>query len=342
MPDQFLLDRSLGQPVTLSAKALLSLQPSDTYTPEELGSYLAGYHPAGARADEVSPVQLVPREEFVYRTFDKRDAFQLVGVEGDSDSNVPEIDLRSSTASGKTVDRFLGMFLPQRVVQQAAFDVRMAGLRRLRAALEHHRENQLWTTLTTTGSWTAGNVLALGATQNWNGGADSDPLRDLHIAIEASAMPPTAIWMNQKVANAFLRHDRVRDHIRSMVGDDALGRAVGSVNAEENTDFQLPGLPTIRVSKRKYQSDAAGALSYSMPNSVVLVRATNSTNEGDDINTTTTFRYEGESKTGFDAREFFDQSPRSARGGVMLVAIVSDVAVMTASDVGGLITGIIS
>lgn len=341
MSTQLLLDRSLGRPVSLSAKALLSLQPSDVYTPEELSTYLAGYSPAGARADEVSPVQLVEREEFIYRTFDKKDAFQLVAVEGDSDADVPEIDLRSSTATGKTVDRFLGMFLPQRVVQQANFDVRMAGLRRLRAALEHHRENALWTTLTTTGSWTAGNVLALAGTQNWNGGADSDPLRDLHIAIEASAMPPTAVWMNQKVANAFLRHDRVRDHIRSMVGDDALGRAVGSVNADENTDFELPGLPTIRVSKRKYQSDAAGALSYSLPNSVVLVRATTATNEGDDINTSTTFRYQGESRTGFDAREFFDAS-RGGRGGIMLVAIVSDIAVMTASDVGGLITGVIA
>ena len=64
--------------------------------------------------------------------------------------------------------------------------------------------------------------------------------------------------MNQRVANTFLRHDAVRDHIRMMVGDNALGQAIASVNAEGNTDFQIPGLPPVRVSKRKV--DETGTL----------------------------------------------------------------------------------
>lgn len=338
-PNRIFAERhaQLGQPVHLSTKALLQLRPSDVYEPEELSTYLAAYRPASMRADEASPVVLVEKEEGIYRTLSSDDAFQLVDVEADADANVPEVDLRSMTANYSTVDRMLGMFLPQRVLQQATFDVMAAGLTRLREALDHHREITVWTQLTTTGSWNADNVFALGATANWNGGSSSDPLADLHLAIEASKMPPTAIWMNQRVANAFMRHDRVRDHVRSMVGDNALGQAVGSINSEETTDFELPGLPKIRVSKRKYKN-SAGDIVYAMPDKVVLTRSSAS-KDGSDISTSTTFRYEGQSRTGFDARAFEDPG-RGGRGGQMLVAIVSDVAVMTANDVGGLISGV--
>lgn len=330
-------DGKLGQPVHMSQKALLTLRPSDVYEPEELSTFMAGYRPAAMRADEASPVVLVDKEEGSFRTLSADDAFEQVAVKADADADVPEVDLRSIVAAYSCTDRMLGMFLPQRVVQQASFDVMAAGLRRLREALDHDREIDVWTMLTTTGNWNADNVLALGATQNWNGGSDSDPLRDLHIAIEASKMPPTAIWMNQRIANAFMRHDRVRDHVRSMVGDNALGAAVGSINSEDTTDFELPGLPKIRVSKRKYKN-SAGDIVYAMADKVVLTRSSASA-DGSDISTSTTFRYEGQSRTGFDARAFEDPS-RGARGGTTLVAVVSDVAYMTADDVGGLISGV--
>ncbi len=321
-----------GQVVTLE------LKPSDVHDPTELPSYLAGYSLPDMRADEASPVVLVEKDSDKYRTFDQDDAFTPVNVKGALNGQIPEIDTKSALATYKVVDRFVGSFIPVRTQMQASYDARMAAARRIRRILDLDREIDVWTLLGTTTSWAAAQRLALGAGQNWNGGANSDPIKDLNAACEAAAQPVNGIWMNEQLSNAFLRHPKVIDYFKSRSGDAAAMQQVAQVQDDESVDYKLPGLPPIHVLRLKYKP--AATLDYILASQyVVLVHNQPGVPaDGETISASKTFRVRGPSNVGFEAREFFVQD-RGPNGGTMLVASMADLAVMTGNNCGGIISG---
>lgn len=316
----------------------LELKPSDVHDPTELPTYLAGYKNWDLRADEASQIILVDKDQDKYRTFNEDDAFQLVDVKGAGlSSSVPEITVRSALSQYSVVDRYVGAFLPVRTEQQSSYDARMALARRCNRVLLMDREKDVWDLLGTSTSWNAAQRLALTPTQNWGlagtaAGADSDPIRDLQIALENSDQPVSDVWMNDIVAHAFMRHDKVRDYFKSHRGDNA-----GLPDADAR-DFQLPGLPPIHVSQARYKG-ASGKTRF-LPNVVVLT-----SNEpglpvdGESINSTKTFRVRGAAGTGINSREFFVDG-RGPDGGTMIVIGMADIALMTATSAGGIITGV--
>jgi hypothetical protein len=320
----------------------LELIPSDVRTPTEMPGYLAGYKPPGYRADEASPPILVDHDEDKFRTFSSDDSFRRVVVKGSLTGAVPEVDPKSSLDSYKVVDRYVGSFVPKITEMQSNYNVRMAALRRARRALELDREIDVWTLFATTGSWAAGNVLALGATYNWNGGTASDPVKDIQTAVEASAQQVTDIWINQKVANAFIRHDKVRDHMRQFLGDSAAPGALAQVAQASISlvDFAIPGLPPIHVVPGKKLNETTSALDFILGDVVVLTgKPPGTPTDGEEIATSYTFRRRGPSGTGMEAREFFVDG-RGPNGGTMIVCAMADVVKMTGTNVGGLITNV--
>jgi len=343
---------ALGQ---AGQRVTLSLQPQDVHDATELPTYLAGYNPPGYRADEMSPPILVDNDNDKYRTFDSDDAFRRVDVKGTISGAVPEVDPKSALRSYKVIDRYVGSFVPRVTELQTGnnYRPRMAAARRARRAIELDRELDVADLICDPTNWDAAVITPAGL--EWdNSGGTQDPVRDMQLAIEKSAQQVTEIWMNQRVAFALLRSPSVRDQMRQMLGDGAAPAAMMSVqNAGSNGvtgDFAIPGLPPIKVVASKVKSLTTTALDYVFRDPdltsaaqfdvVVLVhRPPGIPTDGEDIASTYTFRRRGPSGTGFEAREYFVDG-RGALGGTMIVVSQADEAVITGTNVGGIITDV--
>ncbi len=334
----------------------LELAASDVHDPTEIPSYLAGFRPWEMRADEVSPVLLVDNDSDKFRTFNENDAFEPVNVKKATTAAVPEVDPRSSLATYKVVDRFVGSFVPWHVENQKGnnYQPRMAAARRCARAVLLDRElDVLGPTglLTTTTNWDASVRTALGAGFEWldisagTAGASSDPIKNLQDAVELSHQPVSRLLMNQQTAHAFIRHAKVASFMKMLIGDgpaNAIASALqagASTAGGANSDIVIPGLPPILVSAAKYKN-ASGVLTYVVPQGVIVLLCVppGQPTDGEEIASTYTFRRRGPSGTGFDSREY-NVEGRGPHGGTMVVVSMADQAIITGSTCGGIITG---
>lgn len=332
-------------------KVKLSLLPSDVHDPTELPTYLAGYRNADMRADDCSPVILVDKDEDKFRTFSSDDTFRRVDVKGSAQGMVPEVDPSSSLTKFKVIDRFVGSFIPDQTELNQTnpnYRPRIAAGKRCSRALMLDREIDI---LSSTGilgqatSFAAANRLALTTGQNWNGGTSSNPILDLQTVIEASAQPIAFFLMNQQLANAFVRHDKVKDHYRQFNGDAQLGGAIlnlgKAMKGGNRVDFDIPGIGTIRVVAGKVKNETTAGLDYIMPKGIVTAVTVPDASvpvDGEEIATTYTFRRRGPNGTGFETREFRIEN-RGPYGGTMVVASMGEIGVITSTIAGGCITG---
>jgi len=329
-----LVDRS-GKRITLA------LQPSDVHDPTELPTYLGGFKPFNFRADEASPVVLMDNYQDKIRNFSSNDAFRLVSVKGSPSGAIPEVDPSSSLTSITALDRYIGSFIPTQTEAATGnnYQPRMAAARRCANALLLDREVDAWTLLGTNTNWAA--TQRTSATSAWtNTGAD--PILDIETAIEKSLQPVSGLWMNQKSAHEFLRCDKVKDHMRQMLGDSAVDRAVANVAdaGAQNVDFRIPGLPPIHVAASKYWNETGSSYDYVLGDVVVLTCVPAGVPmDGETIASSYTFRVKGPSGTGYETREFFVPN-RGPQGGTFVVVSMADIATMTANTAGGIITGI--
>lgn len=324
----------------------LALTPSDVHDPTELPTYLAGYKPFPFRADEMSPVILTDNDEDKYRQFDEDDAFRQVDVKGSIQGAIPEVDPKTSLTPYKVVDRFVGSFISDITEQNATatlYRPRQAAMKRCQRAIQLDREIDVLTLLTTAGSWDTNNRVTLAAGEEWNGGANGDPIAAIQARIVASAQPVTDIWMNQEVGFEFLKHPNVRDHMRQMLGDTAVQGAIGQVAeaGDMMVDFRIPGFPTFHIVASKVKSESTGNIGYVLGDDVLLTtRPPGVPTDGEEIATSYTFRRRGNAGVGYETREFRVDG-RGPKGGTMVVVSMADVAVMTGANVGGLIKDVI-
>lgn len=326
-------------------KVVLDLKPADVHDPREMSTLVAGYKNFQFRADEASPPILVDKDQDKYRVFSSDDAFQPVSVKGSLTGAVPEVDPRSSLSPYKVVDRFVGSFIPRETERQAdTFSPRAKAGRRCRTAIDLDREIDVFSTYGTSTTFAAAQRLALTATQNWNGGADSDPILALQTLMENSLQMVTDFWLNDKVANAMIRHDKVKDHMRQFLGDNAPAQALSNVaravSSDVSVDFAIPGFPPFHVvaSRKKTSSGVVRCLGDVVVGTTLLDRVPT---DGEEIATSYSFRRRGLSGTGFESREFEVQN-RGPLGGTMVVVSMADVQVITANDAGGIITGVLT
>lgn len=335
--------RMLGLPAGQSS-IKLSLAPADVTSAEEIDTYLPGYQPFGGfRADEVAPpAPLVAKDTDLFRTYGLNNVFRRLHVQTSRTAPVGEVDPETSLSTYRTLPFALGSFIPAETDDQANYDLRKAAAQRIKDALTLDREARLWSLLTTTGNWNSNNRTALTAGFQWNGGASSDPILDLQTLIEKSAQVVTAIYMSLKAGHAFLRHDKVRDHMRQLLGDSAPSPqliAGTGVQGANPVDFVIPGLPPIKIAGAKVLNETTGNLD-SIIGDANVVGIANAPGGGqfEAIQTVKTFRYKGPSGTGWVTREFFvDQ--RGLNGGTMMVSGFSEDIKMVSNVSGFLITG---
>lgn len=326
-------------------RVTLALTPADVHDTTELPEYLAGYKPPMYRADEASPIILVDNDEFKYRTFDSDDVFRRVNVKGSTQGAVPEVDPKSSLATAKLTERYIGSFVPRQTELQRgnAFQPVMAASRRCKRAVELDREIDVFTLLGTAGSFASGQQTAAQGS-GWTDLSTGDPVIDLQTAIEKSAQEVSALWMNPKIANRMLRHTSFRNYMRQFVGDAGQQQVASSVQGAVQGgvyDFAIPGFPLIRVVASKVKNEGTGALDYILGNVVVLatVPPAGVPRDGEEIATSYTFRRRGLSGTGMEVREFVIEN-RGPLGGTMIVVAAADAPVIAANNAGGIITGV--
>lgn len=328
----------------------LALTPSDVHDPTEMTTYLAGYKPFGFRADEVSPPILVDKDEDKYRTFSSDDAFRRVTVKGSLTSAVPEVDPKSSLTNYKVIDRFIGGFVGRITQQQPTnpnYDPIMAVLRRCSNALYLDREIDVMNLVGTAANWDSSVRTAIAGSSEWDT-TNGDPIKDLQTAIELSWQPVTEIWMNQKCGHTFFRNTNVRNQMRQLLGDGAAPDAVANIYragtpGSAPVDVVIPGLPPIKIIASKAKNESTGALDYTLSSDVAVLahRPPGVPQDGEDIASTYTFRRRGPGGQGVEVRQYPIEG-RGPYGGTMVVVAMADVAVMTGTVVGGIVTNTLS
>jgi len=330
----------------------LALQPQDVHDPTEMPTYLAGYMPFEFRADEASPPVLVDNDQDKARNFSSDDTFRRVDVKASLTGAIPEVDPSSSLIEYKVVDRLIGSFIPRATEMQTGnnYRPRQTAAKKCKRLIQLDRECDVWSMLTLSTNWTPANVIALTDGYQWGNltgsgyGNNSDPVFDIQTMYSKSAQPINAYWLNYNTACAMLRHPNVRNSMRSMLGDGAADQAIqriaGANYASTTIDYQIPGLGTFKVAAAKVKNEVTGALDYIVADGAVVGVTTppGVPQDGEEMATTYSFRRRGPSGVGFETREFFVDA-RGSLGGTMVVASMADIAVLTGSNCGGLITG---
>jgi hypothetical protein len=321
-----------GQLVTMD------LGIADVHTPATLPNYAGGYRIAESIADLASPVIPVAKQSDVYYTWNVQSDFnRKLGVSGSPGSAVPEVNPSISNATYSAVEYALAGFLPTEV--QANADTPLQPFAKLTQvvvdALRLEREYRVSVLLQTSGTWTSSLVQTLAAGTQWDGGASSDPVANLHKAIEQSYMPITGIFMSELVLHDFLRNPAVQKYFTYK--DPVKGLPSPADVAD------TLGLPPINVSTMKYLT-GGGVLTYMWGNHVVLTHEpkTMPPTTQMDVASNVTFRWtggeapDGTLTGGLLVRTYYDPK-RGARGGTQIVVVHNDIEVQTSNLVGGLI-----
>jgi hypothetical protein len=343
-----LVDQSTGQLVKMD------LSPTDVHVPTTLPMYAAGYKLQDAIADQMAPAVVVPKASDYFPTWDKDNAFQrpqsaVAGPGGE----LPEVSTKLSSTQFTTTQYVLASFVPTEVEANADGVLRpmMKAMSRIMMGHKLLREDRVAALLQTSGNWDSSVVLALGAGQNWNGGASSDPIANVNYIQEHSLQKVTGWGMNRRVWNAFSRNSQVQKFVqfKSDVPGVFKPEQIGGGTAI----LSLPG--NIYVSDMKGKT-TSGTYDYVWGDSVVFLTETmGAPADQESIATAKTFRWsgvqgavpgaitptsEGPIFQGWVVRSFYDPK-RGGRGGNWVVATVNDSETMTGNIVGGFISGVI-
>lgn len=326
----------------------MDLGQADVHIDSALANYAAGYKQWDGIADQVSPILPTPHASDKYYTWDKDDVFQTVEdlIVGPNDS-VKEISPRLSSSTFTTVGYGVGASVPVEVSANAdaPLKIELATMRRCMNAMLLAREIRVATSVTASGSWTGGYTTTIAAGAKWNGGASSDPIRDLTTAVESSLTPVRAIVMSEVVWHDFFQNAAVQKYVASKVDAPPLGKidAGSQLNIVNDRLNALLGLPPILVGRQRKKT-AASTYGMVWGNNVALIYNDPSMpSDGMSIATHRTFRWtganagaDGTMQGGFLVRSYFDPR-RGPRGARVMVITHNDAEVMTSVYAGGLL-----
>jgi hypothetical protein len=317
----------------------MDLGVADVHTPATLPNFAGGYRIAEGAADIASPPLLVGKQSNVYYVYSPQTDFsRKVPNTSAPGGGVAEINPSLSPSTYSTVEFALGGLLTTEVASNADTPLRPFAklMQQVVDALRLEREIRVAGVLQTSGSWNANLVQTLAAGSQWDGGASSDPVANIHRAMEQSYMPITGMVMSELVWHDFLRNPAVQKYF-------GFKDSVSGLPTEEEIERTLKGLPPIHVASMKYLT--GGAATYVWGNHVVLLRQPPEfpPTTQMDIISNLTFRWNGGTAPdgtaqagGFLVRSYWDPKA-GARGGTRVVCVINDTEVQTSAFVGGLI-----
>ncbi len=340
-----------GSDLSIQPEAIrLALTPTDVHTTEELGNYLAGYKNAEMMADNLSPIVPVPNTKFIYRTFSKNDTYEAVAVKAGLQDRVPEIGVKSTTATAEVRIRFIGAFIDDVTAQNAtAYRTVKFAAKRCSRVIALDREIDVVALLTTLGSWASTHRQTLIAGTQWDPSGTGDPISDLMTAVKTSFAPGMhTIWMNWDVLYKFIQHPKVIAHFDKFRGTELGGFSAAQIKqnmAQMSTDsvaeFMVPMIGMVRTVPAKYIAIGATTAGYILGDDVVLTYTPPGLpTDGESIATSKSFRFFGNGP-GFESR-MFRVEDRGPKGGQMLVCAEASIEVMTANDIGYLFKDVLA
>lgn len=318
---------------------LMDLAPSDVHIPAAVPNFASGYRNRSPMADVLSPPLLQDKQSNKYWQFAKEDAFQraVPSGGGGGGGTAGEIQPRIANATYSTIERALGGFVSTQVEanSDAPLKILQATTKRVMNALILEREIRTQALFRTSGNWNSAQVTTILAGSQWNGGANSDPVKDIHNMIEASYGDLSGLLFPMQIWNAFTRNPAVRGYYGFKDGVSAMP------SAQEIS--KALNLPPIYVSGMQY-IDSTGALKFVWGNDVVGFRMPDESppTTQDDVATSYTFRWmfpnvpDGKASGGFVVRQFFDNT-RGTAGGNKIIVIHNDDERFTSKFIGGLL-----
>lgn len=318
---------------------MMDLAPTDVHQPSAISNYAAGFHITDGAADAACPVILSAKQQNVYFTWNASSDFsRRLGAASAPGANVSEVNPSGAFSPYATVQYALGGFIPTEVQSNADTPLRPFNkmVQIVVDGLRLEREYRVATLLQTSGNWNSNLVQTLAGGSQWDGGAASDPLANIHHALEQSYMSDNCLLiMSELVFHDFVRNPAVQKYF-------TYKDPVTGIPSPEELRSQLK-LPPIVVANMKYTTNG-GNLQYMWGNHVVMVRIPKEMPPTSqmEIATSGTFRwYGGEAPDGtltggMLVRTYYDPK-RGPRGGTMVVVTHNDTEVMTSGLVGGLI-----
>lgn len=301
--------------------------------------FMGGYQLLPSVADLASPVITTPKASNKFPVWDAQNAFRRVLPNANAPGGqVAELNPTLSITAYQTVEYALAGFVTTEVISNAdaPLDPYRATVKRLMDALILEREIRVATLLQTSANWNSNVVTTVPAANKWDGGGSSDPIGDLQLIIQKSALPVTRIVWSELLDQTFTKNPLVQSKLYTK--QNVLALPLGG-DAMLQQQLQLP---PISVGRMKYFATGTST-SYVWGNHAVLVHEAPNV-AVDDVATCKTFRWTGNPATpdgqiqsgGWLFRSFFDNR-RGARGGTTGVLAHNDIEVITSNLVGGLV-----
>lgn len=260
---QFLMTDPNGRLVTLD------LGQGDVHFDAPLAAFATGYalNKELLIADRVMPVVVTEKASDYYYEHDVDDLFEIpeqtVVAPG---AKVPEISPRHSKSQYVTLPRAIATFLPTEVEGNgdAALILAQRYMELPMTKLLIQREYRVAKAVQAPGAYAAANKITLAAGEKWNGGATSDPVKNLLQLIDESLMPITGIAMSQRVYNAFVQNPAVQKYwaFKDMGKPKPDPKQAADISA-------ILSLPPIIVGSQKYKT-STGTRDFIWGNDVVL------------------------------------------------------------------------
>lgn len=336
--------KALGGAISTGSEFQLALSPGEVTISEELDNYLPGYKARGGfRADEISPIFLVEKDVGSYRYYPSSNIYRLYHTETSYMAPVPKIDPETATANYSVIQHAIGGIIPPNTARQSNFDLRAATARKIADVLALRREYKVITYARTSGTWNANNRLTLTSDYAWNGGALSDPIKNIQDMVLTSLAPIKAIFLGQKSAFAMLSNPKTRDYIRMVGGDSGLASSITAALQQPTYDgaprqFEIPMLPPFLITPALIRNETTG-LQEEIIGPDVFGVADQAGGEFESIRTFQTFRAQQEGGTGWVNREFRIED-QGLQGVDALVAGYAEADVVIANDVGFLLKSV--
>jgi len=324
---------------------MLDVGPADVHIAGGLPNFITGYTNEGPVADVYAPPVIVPKKSDYYWQYDRYDAFQrAIPQLGASASTPMEIFPRFGNTIFKVILRAIGTFVPTEVEANAdaALRIKMGHLSRVFKAAILEREIRAQALARTSGNWNS--ATTLGAGYQYNGGPNSDPVKDFHAIKAASFGNPNAAIIPEPIWDAMCRNPAVRAYY---AGPNGVPGIISAQKMAELLDF-----PEIFVSRMKY-IDTSGALVPVWGNDIVVFRrpAVLPPVNQEDVCTAVTFRWgmggvsvpdtgqftpDMVDGRGWIVRQFFNQQ-RGELGGIQMVLVLGDAETQTSKYIGNLL-----
>lgn len=334
LASQMLSARTTGA----EAPMLMDLGVSDVHIPSAMPNMALGYSNFSGVADLIAPPVPVMKQTDKYFVFGKEDAFQrALPITGAAGAQVGEVSPRLSNTSYGCIERALGGFVSTEMEanQDAPLQIRQATVRRIVQAMKLEREIRVAGLVRTSANWNSGNVVTITGGNQWNGGATSDPVKDIHGILDLSWGEVTGLVLAGKTQRGYSRNPAVRAYYGF--------KPVTELTPDKGplaVPLQLP--PFYPCDMRYVASD--GTLAQVWGNDVVVFRNPPEMppKSGMDTATAYTMRWsnaptpDGTASGGFIVRQYFVQD-RGGLGGNKIVCINYDAEVLTSKYIGGLL-----